>query len=58
MSPQTEVLLDSSPKYLASDQPETCRWCGARTDFIELTASLQHHNCLNCQRQYYVEIED
>lgn len=30
-----------------SDQPTTCPKCGTRTDFKELTATTQRHECLN-----------
>ena len=51
--PQSSEL----PIFLGCDQPETCRKCGARTDFIELTNDLQLHRCLACQNGYLVEFE-
>lgn len=44
--------------FIGTDQPETCRVCGARTDFIELGRELQLHECLNCARVYFVEFDD
>lgn len=50
-----EVGTQGNTVFVGTDQPETCRWCGARTDFEELTATLQRHKCLRCQLQYFVE---
>lgn len=44
--------------YLATEQPEVCRWCGVRTTFIELSVNLQLHLCYGCGREYLVESED
>lgn len=43
--------------FIASEQPETCRFCGARTEFIELTPDLQIHTCPNCCQSYQLEFE-
>lgn len=45
------------PVFLGTDQPETCRECGARTNFVELSHERQLHECLNCARFYIVEFE-
>ena len=44
--------------YLGTEQPETCRWCGARTDFDVLSSGLQVHQCMNCAKRYVVEFEE
>jgi len=44
--------------YLGTEQPETCRWCGARTDFDVLPNGLQVHQCLNCAKRYVVEFDE
>lgn len=41
--------------YLASDQPEACRWCGVRTIFEVLEKGLQQHECPSCNARYLVE---
>jgi hypothetical protein len=48
---------NSSVIYMASDQPEACRWCGARTIFTEFSDSLQQHDCPSCEARYLVEFE-
>ncbi len=48
----TEVI------YLGTEQRETCRWCGARTDFDVLPSGLQIHQCLNCAKRYLVEFDE
>lgn len=41
--------------FLASDQPEVCRYCGKiRTDFSEV-GGRQLHTCPECGRSYWVE---
>ena len=55
MTPRTE--LDGSFVFLGTDQPETCRWCGNRTDFDELATDLQLHECPRCKSRYLVEFE-
>ncbi len=42
--------------YLSTDQPETCRECGTRTNFIDLTPILQSHQCPNCKYSYVLGI--
>ena len=44
--------------YLGTEQPETCRWCGSRTDFDVLPSGLQIHQCLNCAKRYFVEFDE
>ena len=53
-----QSLSDQLATFLGTDQPETCRKCGARTDFDELTINKQLHRCFNCDNQYFVEFED
>jgi len=43
--------------FIASDQPEVCRYCGkARTNFKEM-AGRQLHTCPECGKSYWVEGE-
>ncbi len=53
-----QSLSNQLATFLGTDQPETCRKCGARTDFDELTIYKQFHRCFNCDNQYFVEFED
>lgn len=46
--------VDSGIKYLMSDQPEECRWCGMRTSFEQINKTLQFHTCQHCGAGYYV----
>ncbi len=48
----------SAEIFLASDQPETCRECGTRTNFVELSELLQSHRCPNCKYSYMLEFEE
>ena len=43
--------------YSMTDQPETCRKCDSRTDFIEIDETKQQHQCLSesCKYEYFVE---
>lgn len=43
--------------FEGTEQPETCRQCGSRTDFIEVTDKRQLHLCNNdrCRAVYVVE---
>jgi hypothetical protein len=41
--------------YLISDQPECCRQCGARTNYIDVAPGLQEHHCPECFYVYLVE---
>lgn len=50
--------VDEEVIYLGTEQPETCRWCGARTDFDVLPDGLQVHQCLSCAKRYMVEFEE
>ena len=38
-------------KYIMSDQPECCRHCGTRTNFLEIMM-FQAHVCPNCDYSY------
>ena len=44
--------------FLAVEQPESCRKCGTRTDFDEVTDKQQLHHCGCCGKQYLVEFDD
>jgi len=46
------------PIFIASEQPEACRFCGSRTDFTEWTAVLQIHTCPSCHKSYRLEFEE
>ena len=50
--------LEDLSIFIGSDQPETCRKCGARTNFDEVAGRLQLHDCLQCANRYIVEFED
>lgn len=41
--------------FIMTDQPETCRQCGTRTDFEDLSKGEQIHRCSNCQFTYILE---
>ena len=43
---------------IGTEQPETCRECGARTEFDEVNSQLQLHQCCGCGNQYFVEFDD
>ena len=45
------------PKFFGTEQPETCRNCGARTEFHELSEQKQLHQCINCGSRYLLEFE-
>jgi len=38
--------------FIMSDQPEVCRYCGARTEFEEIDDNTQLHECPNCNKKY------
>ena len=45
------------PLFLGSDQPETCRHCGARTEFDQLSEQKQLRQCTCCGSRYVLEFE-
>jgi uncharacterized protein with PIN domain len=51
--------LEELEIFLASDQPEVCRYCGeARTDFIDTAIKgRQLHICPACGKKYWVDEE-
>lgn len=49
---------DSLPIFIGTEQPETCRKCGARTDFDEIGDGQQMHCCLHCLNRYLVDFEE
>ena len=53
----TEPSIDL-PIFLGTEQPETCRECGARTEFDEVNKQQQLHQCCDCGKQYFVEFDD
>jgi hypothetical protein len=46
------------PIFLGTDQPETCRLCGGRTQFHVYLNGHQIHECLICKKVYFLEFED
>jgi len=50
--------LSRAPIFLGSDQPETCRACGARTNFYVFLNGQQIHECLSCKKVYLLEFEE
>lgn len=52
------AAADELPVFDGTEQPETCRKCGARTDFDEIGGSQQLHQCLRCAKRYLVEFEE
>jgi len=45
------------PVFIGGEQPETCRACGARTNFIVLSVERQVHECPSCNNVYYLDFE-
>ena len=43
--------------FIAVNEPETCRNCGARTEFEEVSPQQQVHECGGCGIQYLLEFE-
>ncbi len=61
--PMTTIAADRNAAlgevvYIGTDQPETCRFCGSRTDFEELPNEQQLHQCLDCGKRYIVEFDE
>ena len=52
------TVIKELPIFIGSDQPESCRACGARTEFDVREGGLQVHQCLRCANRYVVEFED
>lgn len=50
--------------FLGTDQPEQCRYCGARTDFEDLPLEEgqefpdQKHECPRCEKEYILEFDE
>lgn len=44
--------------FVGNEQPEACRACGVRTNFIVLTTILQMHECPNCAKVYCLEFDE
>lgn len=49
---------DALDIFYSTDQPETCRKCGARTEFEDLLSGRQRHECPKCKYVYLVEEEE
>jgi hypothetical protein len=52
------VSLDDLETYVMTDQPETCRACGARTQFRHVTDTKQFHQCTDCGESYWLVEEE
>jgi len=53
------VNLERFPTYVIGDQPETCRGCGQRTEFLELWLGrhkYQLHACESCKAAFMVAV--
>ncbi|MFZ4441093.1 MAG: DNA cytosine methyltransferase, partial [Syntrophales bacterium] len=46
---------DNLDIFLMTDQPETCRTCGVRTNWIDYRNSQQLHTCPSCNYIYLLE---
>jgi len=46
------------PIFFGTEQPETCRQCGMRTEFEVLNEQTQLHQCLCCGIKYWVEFDE
>ena len=55
---QLREMVSHLPIFGGTEQPETCRQCGTRTDFDEVTDQQQLHQCGWCGKQYLVEFDD
>lgn len=50
--------LASLETFEMTEQPETCRSCGARTRFRQVTDTKQFHQCPDCGNSYWVVEEE
>jgi hypothetical protein len=50
-----EIVADNLDVFLMTDQPETCRKCGVRTEWISYKDDSQLHTCPSCDYIYLVE---
>ena len=50
-----EIVADNLDVFLMTDQPETCRKCGVRTEWISCKDGSQLHTCPSCDFIYLVE---
>ena len=55
---QLREMVSHLSIFGGTEQPETCRKCGMRTDFDEVTDKQQLHHCGCCGKQYLVEFDD
>lgn len=53
-----EVHPQGLKTYLMGDQPATCPICGARTEFVTLSAKREQHKCLDTDCNYQFILED
>ena len=44
--------------YVMTENPETCRKCGTRTDIIEDNTTVQKHQCPKCSYTYLLEDDE
>lgn len=53
------LRLSSMETFIfGTDDIVTCPKCGSRTDFLELSDTIQEHDCLSCKYEFVVEIEE
>ena len=52
------AIAQSTTIFLGTEQPETCRACGGRTRFHVFLNGLQIHECLSCEKVYFLEFDD
>ena len=53
-----ELEVEDLPIFFGTEQPETCRKCGVRTEFDDVAGGLQVHQCLTCANRYVVEFDE
>jgi hypothetical protein len=46
------------PVFVGTEQPETCRKCGMRTEFEVLDEQTQLHQCIRCGIEYRLEFDE
>ncbi len=54
---QVSEVISHLPIFIGTEQPETCRNCGTRTEFDEVADQRQLHQCARCGNQYLLDVE-
>lgn len=54
---QFREIASHLPIFFGTDQPETCRNCGGRTDFENVADQKQTHQCGHYGTQYLLEFD-